>query len=77
MEEIRRTVGKPVVQLIDGYGRAQFTVGGSTAGLVVLRALRKQAEQAIGIKPISSTPLWPLLQFLPPGPALASLSDGV
>ena len=29
-------------------------------GLVVLGAIRKQAEEAMGSKPISSTPPWPL-----------------
>jgi hypothetical protein len=32
------------------------TMGGSTPGLVVLGAIRKQAEQAMVYKPVSRTP---------------------
>ena len=28
---------------------------------------RRQAEQAMGVRPMCSTPLWPLYQLLPPG----------
>ena len=42
-------------------------VGGAIPGLVVLGSIRKQAEQAMRSKPVSSTPPWPLLQLLPPG----------
>ena len=42
-------------------------VGGATPGLVVLGSIRKQAEQAMGSKLVSSSPLWPLHQPLPPG----------
>lgn len=38
---------------------------------------RKQAEPTMRSKPASSTPLWSLLQLLPPVPALPSISDGV
>ena len=37
---------------------------------VVLGYKKKQTELAMGNKPVSSTPLWPLLQFLPPGSCL-------
>jgi hypothetical protein len=53
-------------------------VTGATPGLVVVGAIRKQAEQAIGSKPVSSTPPWSLLQFLPLGSCLNFfLSDGL
>jgi len=39
-------------------------VGGAIPGLVVLGSIRKQAEQEIGNKPVSSTPPWPLHQLL-------------
>jgi len=42
-------------------------VGGAIPGLAILGSIRKQAEQAIVSKPISSTPPWPLHQLLPPG----------
>ena len=42
-------------------------VGGAIAGLAVLGSIRKQAEQAMKSKPVSSTPSWPLHQLLPPG----------
>jgi hypothetical protein len=35
--------------------------GGVTPGPVVLDGIRKQAEQAMGSKTVSSTPPWPLL----------------
>lgn len=42
--------------------------GGSFPGLVVvLGYIRRQAEQAMESKPVSSTPLWPLDQLLTPG----------
>jgi hypothetical protein len=41
-------------------------VGGAIPGLVVLSSIRKQAEQAGGSNPVSSTPSWPLHQRLPP-----------
>jgi hypothetical protein len=41
-------------------------MGGAIPGLVVLGSLRKQAEQAMGNRPVSSTPC-PLYQLLPPG----------
>ena len=49
--------------------------------LVVLSSLRKQAEQAMRSKPVSSTPPWSLHQLLPLGscpvwvPVLTSFSD--
>jgi hypothetical protein len=51
----------------DQEGRAQPIVGGTIPGLVVLGSIRKQAEQARGSKPVSSSPPWPLHQLLPPG----------
>jgi hypothetical protein len=61
-----------------GCGSAQLMIdgespdhcGGATPVLVFLGSLRKQTEQAMGSKPVSSIPLWPLHQFLPPGSLL-------
>jgi hypothetical protein len=39
-------------------------VGDAIPRLVVLGSIRKQAEQAGGGKPVSSTPPWPLHQLL-------------
>jgi len=56
-------------------------VGDATARLVVLCALRKKDEQAMESKPVSTTTLWPVLQFLPPDSCLSafmtSLNDGL
>lgn len=53
------------VFLIDSWcASAQSSAGVATPGLVVLAAVRKQAEQAIGIKPVNSIPPWLLDQFL-------------
>jgi hypothetical protein len=41
-------------------------VDGAISGLVVLGSTRKQAEEVMGSKPVSSTPPWPLHQLLPP-----------
>jgi len=41
--------------------------------LMVLGSIRKQAEQAMRNRPVSSTPPWPLLQFLPPDSCLELL----
>jgi len=41
-------------------------VGGAVPGLVVLGAIREQAEQARGSKPVSNIPPWPLHQLLLP-----------
>lgn len=49
----------------DRQERALFTVGNAIPGLVVLGYITKQAEQAMGDKPVSSTPPWPLHQLLP------------
>lgn len=46
-------------------------MGGITLGFVVLDAIRKQTEQAMENKTISSTLSWP------PGPVDTSLSDGL
>ena len=51
----------------EGPGRAPPTVGGAIPGPVALGSVRMQAVQAMGSKPVSSTPSWPLLQFLPNG----------
>jgi len=48
----------------DQWGRVQPSVGGA---ILILGSRRKQAEQAMGSKPVSSTPPWPLYQLLPPG----------
>jgi hypothetical protein len=42
-------------------------VAGATLGLLVLQSIRKQTEQVMESKPVSSTPPWLLPQFLPPG----------
>lgn len=44
-----------------------FIVGGAIPKLVGLGSIRKDAEQAKGCKPISSTASWPPHQHLPPG----------
>jgi hypothetical protein len=48
-------------------------VGHAMPGLVVLGSIRKQAEQARGSKPGSSTYAWPPHQLLLPGSYLAFL----
>ena len=51
-------------------------MGGAIPGLMVLGSISKQTEQARGSKPVSSTPLWPLHQLLPPVlPCLSSYPD--
>jgi hypothetical protein len=52
------TVGKleGFFLISDGWGRAQPIVGGVIPGMVVLGCIRKQAEQTMGSKPVSSTP---------------------
>lgn len=55
------------------YRRAQPIVVGTTFGKMVQRCLRKQAEQAIRSKPISSILPWSLLQSIPLGPCLQFL----
>jgi hypothetical protein len=45
-------------------------VGAVAPGLVVLGSIRKQTEQAMGSKPVSSTPPWPLHQLLLQVPVL-------
>jgi hypothetical protein len=41
-------------------------VGGTIPGLVVLGSIREQSEQAMGSKPVSNIPPWPLHQLLLP-----------
>jgi len=41
----------------DWWERTQAIVGGANPGLVALGAVRKQAEQARGSKPVSSIPV--------------------
>jgi hypothetical protein len=41
-------------------------VGCAIPGLVDMGSIRKQADQARERKTVSSTPPWPLYQFLPP-----------
>jgi hypothetical protein len=52
-------------------------VSGAIPGLVVQGSIRKQSEQAIMSKPVSSTLPWPLHQLLPLGscPVLSFLAD--
>lgn len=40
-------------------------MGGAPPTEEILSTIREQAEQAMGGKPVSSTPPWPLPQFLP------------
>ena len=40
-------------------------MGGAIPELGILGSMRKQAEQAMGRKPVSSIPPWPLHQLLP------------
>jgi hypothetical protein len=49
-----------------GGGPRPLWVGGAILELVVLGSMRKQAEQAIRSKPVSSTPPRPLHQLLLP-----------
>jgi hypothetical protein len=65
-----RSSCKAFSPLVIKCGRAQPIVGGTIPGLVVLGSIRKQAEQAKGYKPVSSTPPWFLDQLLPPGSCL-------
>jgi hypothetical protein len=58
---------KSCSQLVIDGGRAQPTVGGVIPRLVALGSIRKQVEQAMETKPVSSTPPWALHQFLPQG----------
>lgn len=44
-------------------------------GWVVLKYIRKHANEAIKVKQVSSSPPWPLHQLLPPGSSLTSLDD--
>jgi hypothetical protein len=44
--------------------RERPLVGGTIPGLVVLRSIREQAEQARGSKPVRNIPPWPLHQLL-------------
>lgn len=67
--------------ITNGHRRAQLMVDGTTLGIVVLDAIRKQPEQVIGSQPVGSTFPWPLPKFLPPSfylswvTILTSLSD--
>ena len=44
---------------------------------MVLGSIRKQTEGAIRRKPVSTTPLWPLHQLLPPRPCPAWVLDWI
>jgi hypothetical protein len=68
VEEISvRCSCKALSSISDQWGKTQDIVGGAIPGLVVLGSISKKAEQAMGGKLGSSTPLWSLHQFLPPG----------
>lgn len=54
--------------------RTQTNVDGATPGRWYWRGIREQAEQANRKKPVSSIPLWSLLQLLPLGFCLELLS---
>lgn len=52
--------------------------GGATIEQVVLGVwMGKQGDEARKSKPVSSFSVWPLLQSLPPVPALTPLNDGL
>jgi hypothetical protein len=54
-----------VIFLIGGqWERAQLTVRSPIPGLVVLDGIRKQAEQTMWSKAVSSVPPWSLNQLL-------------
>ena len=53
-------------QLVINTGRAQSIVGSHIPGLVDMGSIRNQAEQAMGSKPVSDIPPWPLHQLLLP-----------
>lgn len=58
---------KYIFLIDDLCGRTKITVGGANPGLIVLGAIRKQVEQAMRSKPVSSIPPQPLQQLQPPG----------
>ena len=49
-------------------------MSGAIPGLLVLISMRKEMEQAMGSKLVSSTPQWPLHQLPPPGSYPACIS---
>lgn len=55
----------------------QLTVGDAIPGLVVVGAIRNEAEQVMGIKPVNSATPWPLYQLVPQVPALTFLRGGL
>jgi hypothetical protein len=55
--------------------RSSSLRGSLIPGQVVLGSIRTQTKQAMGSEPVSRSPPWPLLQSLPPGPALSSFPD--
>lgn len=56
-------VRKPVVCFHDWW--LMFTVSAPTLGMVFLGAIRKQNDQAVRNKPVSTLPWWPLFSSLP------------
>ena len=54
-------------KISDWWGRAQSIVGGTIPWLNFPEYYKKVTELAIVSNPISSTPPWLLLWFLPPG----------
>ena len=71
-------VDKPEVpcldQLVVREHPARFTVSCATPGHVVLSSIGKRVEKAMRSKPLSSTPPWPQLLFLPLGSFLELMS---
>lgn len=59
----------------DWCGRTQPAVGSAAPGQVVLGCIRKQTEQTTESKPVSNSPPWLLLQFLPAGSCLGIPHD--
>lgn len=53
------------VSIIGRCGRVKSATGGAPPGLVALGGIGKLEEQAMGSKPVCSTPPWSLLQLLP------------
>lgn len=71
-----------IFRVDDWWCRTQLIVEGAKIGLVLLRCMRKQTEQAMGRKSICSIPSWSLLQFpvtrlIPWVPTLTSLAAGL
>lgn len=65
----------PPIVLIEDGGEGPSSLCGAACGLVVLGAVRKQAEESMRSKPVNSSALWSLHQLLSWIPALTFLDD--